>query len=196
MCCKLNLYLGSIITFPLEVVSVPYTELSSAIPSSVIEKKESFAVYYNHFMNVNNIASQMRVVGITSGDETGGDIWLQGERLLVIKNTHKYDDTPYYGCDACYVYDVALDDAPREDIDDILSYSKTYIRHSPLLSPLSRRITLLELLRIIRLTDVEKFYALGLPSMQLMYAYGINTLRLKMAYYRQEGSIVYPFFLN
>lgn len=195
MCSKMALYLASVIPFPREVVCVPYDYLTGFLPGEVIDNRESFAMFYNHFMNYHHIASQMKVVSVTRG-ETSSDVWLRCECMLQVKKIYDktIDDGLY--CDACRVYDVELCNVPPEDLNDIAVYEKQAVRYAPLDEPLSRPFTLLDVMRIIRLTDVEKFYAMSLPTLQDMYAYTINTMRIRMAFHRQEGSIDLPFFLN
>ena len=187
--------MASVIPLPGEVICVPYDYLAGLLPVSVIDNRDSFAVFYNHFMNHYHIASQMKVVSITRG-ETSSDIWLRCEHMLQIKKIYDKTTDGYLYCDACYVYDVELCDAPDEDMSDIALYEKQVVRYAPLDVPLSRPLTLLGVMRIIRLTDVEKFYAMSLPTVQDLYAYTINTMRIRMAFHRQERSIDLPFFLN
>lgn len=183
---------------PGEVISISIAENQQNYGwDEIFSAERTFGIYYHHFMNVYRVGSAVRVIGRTNGLDDNNDVWVKGERMFTLKDVFMADkDKPYINADVeymDYLEGVHMDTEVEKDVLRFISMSRNNAKMS---QESKKHFDAFDVLRIMQLSDMEKFYALSMPSRDDLYVYMINSLRLRLAYYMQMGSIDDPWFLN
>ena len=198
MNASLPIFAINVLPLPGEVISISLTdEENNNAYQDVFSLQKTFGIYYHHFMNVYRVGSAVSVIGKTNGVENNTDIWVKGQRMFVLKDVFKNEQSiPYINADVeymDYLEGVHMDIDVENDVKRFIYISNN---SGKMLLEAKKHFDAFDVMRIMQLTDAEKFYALSMPSRDDLFVYMINNLRLRLAYYSQIGSIEEPWFLN
>lgn len=161
------------------------------------ENGRPFGIFYNHFMNIFQIGAEVEAIGATEGEGDEKDIWVKGKRVFILKKLFKEDETNNYLHAEVeymdYLEGFYMDSEAEKDVAEYMSHCPSGVCPA---SVRGKRHDAFDVLRIMQLSDSEKFYALNMPTRRDLYIYIVNSLRLRSAYYSQRGSIDEPWYLN